>query len=158
MAITIPSINAPLTWGLVEAGRYLNGLMDEVEIYNRALSAAEIQAIFNAGSAGKCQGIPFTPLTAQAALSINSPGGADTFALQAAFILGDGSNGINPPTEAVTLQVGSSAFPIPANSFQRTSEGGFAFAGAVEGVTLHVTITRLTRATLRSWPAARGQH
>ena len=31
------------------------GLIDEVEIYDRALSAAEIQAIFNAGSAGKCK-------------------------------------------------------------------------------------------------------
>jgi hypothetical protein len=31
------------------------GLIDEVTIYNRALSAAEIQAIFNAGSAGKCK-------------------------------------------------------------------------------------------------------
>src|SRR5262249_46700184 len=30
------------------------GLLDEVTIYNRVLSAAEIQAIFNAGSAGKC--------------------------------------------------------------------------------------------------------
>ncbi len=34
---------------------FLNGLVDEVEIYNRALSTAEIQAIFNAGSAGKCK-------------------------------------------------------------------------------------------------------
>ena len=31
-----------------------NGLLDEVSIYNRALSAGEIQAIYNAGSAGKC--------------------------------------------------------------------------------------------------------
>jgi len=31
------------------------GLIDEVSVYNRALSAAEIQAIFNAGSAGKCK-------------------------------------------------------------------------------------------------------
>jgi hypothetical protein len=31
------------------------GLIDEVEIYNRALSASEIQAIFAAGSAGKCK-------------------------------------------------------------------------------------------------------
>ena len=30
------------------------GDVDEVEIYNRALSATEIRAIFNAGSAGKC--------------------------------------------------------------------------------------------------------
>ena len=55
MAVTIPFISAPLTWGLVEAGRFLDGLMDEIEIYNRALSAAEIEAIFNAGSAGKCK-------------------------------------------------------------------------------------------------------
>ena len=31
------------------------GLIDEVEIFNRALSASEIQAIFLAGSAGKCK-------------------------------------------------------------------------------------------------------
>src|SRR5438067_5189192 len=32
-----------------------NGLIDEPTIYNRALSDAEIQAIYNAGSAGKCK-------------------------------------------------------------------------------------------------------
>ena len=31
-----------------------NGLMDEVQVFNRALSASEIQAISNAGSAGVC--------------------------------------------------------------------------------------------------------
>jgi hypothetical protein len=30
------------------------GLIDEMTVYNRALSAAEIEAVFNAGSAGKC--------------------------------------------------------------------------------------------------------
>lgn len=35
--------------------RYFHGLIDEVEIYDRALDAEEIQAIFNAGSAGKCK-------------------------------------------------------------------------------------------------------
>jgi hypothetical protein len=29
--------------------------VDEVEIFNRALSAAEIQSVFNAGAAGKCK-------------------------------------------------------------------------------------------------------
>jgi len=33
------------------------GIIDEVGIYNRALSAAEIQAVYNAGNAGKCQTI-----------------------------------------------------------------------------------------------------
>lgn len=31
------------------------GLMDEVEVYNRALSASEIQAIFSVGARGKCK-------------------------------------------------------------------------------------------------------
>jgi len=35
--------------------RYFKGLIDEVGIYNRAISASEIQAIYNAGSAGKCK-------------------------------------------------------------------------------------------------------
>jgi hypothetical protein len=32
----------------------LNGMLDELAVYNRALSASEIQAIYSAGSAGKC--------------------------------------------------------------------------------------------------------
>jgi len=36
-------------------GAFLDGLVDEVEIFNRALSASEIAEIFNAGSAGKCR-------------------------------------------------------------------------------------------------------
>jgi VCBS repeat-containing protein len=34
---------------------FLNGLIDEVEIFNRALTAEEIAAIYNSGSAGKCK-------------------------------------------------------------------------------------------------------
>jgi hypothetical protein len=47
------------------ADGYFNGLIDEVSYYSRALSAAEIQAIYNAGSAGKCRVAP-TPRTATA--------------------------------------------------------------------------------------------
>jgi hypothetical protein len=39
------------------------GDIDEISLYNRALSAAEIQAIYNAGSAGKC------PITASTCVS-----------------------------------------------------------------------------------------
>ena len=38
---------------LQDTGRYWNGMIDEVEIFNRALSATEIQAIYSAGTAGK---------------------------------------------------------------------------------------------------------
>jgi Lysophospholipase L1 and related esterases len=36
--------------------RKLNGTLDEVSLYNRALSPSEITAIYSAGSAGKCKG------------------------------------------------------------------------------------------------------
>src|SRR5262249_53374779 len=35
----------------------LRGLLDEVQIYNRVLSASEIQSIFNAGGAGQVKGV-----------------------------------------------------------------------------------------------------
>jgi outer membrane protein assembly factor BamB len=35
-------------------GSYFNGLMDEISIYNRALSSDEVASIYNAGSGGKC--------------------------------------------------------------------------------------------------------
>jgi hypothetical protein len=58
-------VGALLVSGTVAAGEWVNfssmdepldGLLDEVTIYDRALTAAEIQAIFEAGSAGKCGG------------------------------------------------------------------------------------------------------
>ena len=40
------------------SSQYYDGLVDEVEIFNRALSALEIRAIVNAGNAGKCKATP----------------------------------------------------------------------------------------------------
>jgi Concanavalin A-like lectin/glucanases superfamily len=45
------TIGASYVWH----GRFFNGLIDEVDLFNRALDATEIQAIFDAGSAGKCE-------------------------------------------------------------------------------------------------------
>lgn len=39
---------------------YFNGLLDEIGIYKSALSAEEIQSIFNAGSYGQCKTASFT--------------------------------------------------------------------------------------------------
>ena len=52
----IADASGPLTIG--EDG--FNGLIDEIGIYNRALSPAEIQSIFNAGSFGQCKTASFT--------------------------------------------------------------------------------------------------
>ena len=41
---------------------YFNGLIDEVHVYNRVLSANDIKAIYNAGSAGVCKGSEAPPV------------------------------------------------------------------------------------------------
>jgi len=51
---TINNVNAPLYFGTnPNIGSYFGGLIDEPAIYNVALTQAQIQAIYNAGSAGK---------------------------------------------------------------------------------------------------------
>lgn len=58
------SIGLPLTIGAEyhnptssanDYSRFFTGLVDEIGVYNRALSEAEIQSIYNAGSDGKCR-------------------------------------------------------------------------------------------------------
>lgn len=52
---TIPDAETPLYIGQSEEQYFFNGLIDEVEIYNRALRPKEIEAIYLAGSTGKCK-------------------------------------------------------------------------------------------------------
>lgn len=53
-AYSIPDANTPLSLGQSEYQYYFKGLIDEVAISNRALSAEEVWAIFKAGRAGRC--------------------------------------------------------------------------------------------------------
>jgi hypothetical protein len=46
------------------------------------------------------------------------------FSIKANFTLGAGSNAINPPTEQVTLKIGSSTITIPIGSFVNVPFGG----------------------------------
>src|SRR5262249_43040873 len=52
-------------------GNSFLGIVDETSIYNRALSASEIQAIYNAESAGKCFNHPPAASNLQAATTQN---------------------------------------------------------------------------------------
>jgi hypothetical protein len=66
-------------------GDGFTGLVDEVAIYNRALTSAEILALYNAGAGGKLTG--GTPPTITSFLATNttvSPGGSVRFAATAA--------------------------------------------------------------------------
>src|SRR6185436_1802208 len=77
--------NAPLSIGAegAGAGAFFKGLIDEVSLYNRALTLVEIQSIFNAGSAGKCT-TPVAPAIVGQPESISVvEGGAATFTVTA---------------------------------------------------------------------------
>ena len=56
----------------------LNGVIDELAIYSRALSASEIEAIYDAGSAGKCKPTP-TPTPTPTATATFTPTPTATF-------------------------------------------------------------------------------
>jgi CSLREA domain-containing protein len=51
---------------LVPGGEVMNGVIDELELYNRALSQAEILAIYNASFAGNCRECTTPPTKMQA--------------------------------------------------------------------------------------------
>jgi hypothetical protein len=61
--------------------RHFSGLIDEVDIFNRALSASEIAAIYAAGASGKCL-TPSAPyIYAQPANQVATVGGSVTFSV-----------------------------------------------------------------------------
>lgn len=67
------------------------------------------------------------------------------FSINANFTLAAGSNGINPPIEPVTLQIGNFTVTIPPGSFVASVPGYFTFVGVINGISLSVVI-RLTSA------------
>lgn len=54
-ALTSPAFIAIGQDSITEPRGFFEGLIDEIEIHNRALDALEIRAIFDAGSAGRCK-------------------------------------------------------------------------------------------------------
>src|ERR1035441_3746398 len=65
-------------------GQSFDGLVDEASYYSRALSGSEIQAIYNAGSAGKCPlGVAPSIITQPASLAV-SAGATAAFSVTAA--------------------------------------------------------------------------
>jgi hypothetical protein len=78
------------------------------------------------------------------AVEIDTQGGvAGKFAALGRFKLGAASNGINPATEPLALQVGPFSATIPAGSLKRRKDGSFLFAGTINGAILEIGIIPL---------------
>jgi len=50
---SVPDESSDIYWGRYRNSLYFNGTLDDVRIYNRALSAAEVTALYHLGSGGK---------------------------------------------------------------------------------------------------------
>lgn len=96
-----------------EFPRLFDGLIDDLAIFNRALSGAEVEAIYNAAGAGMCR--PVLPvITSQPVQQTVSPGGPVTLSI--------GSTG-----EALAYQWRRNGKPIPgatAASYTVAKAGG----------------------------------
>ena len=103
--LTIQNPNGPLTIGQAEGISFVNGLIDEMTIYNRALSGTEISAIYSAGSAGKCK------------VDSDNDGLTD---LQENFL---GTDPNNPDTDGDGITDGDEVFVYKTNPLSQDSDG-----------------------------------
>ena len=75
LGVFTPMTTGDLYFGLrpfdAGAGTRFTGQMDDITLYSRALTATEIQAIYNAGSAGKCLGLAPSIVMQPASLAVN---------------------------------------------------------------------------------------
>ena len=79
---------------------------------------------------------PFASFTGKLGVTVST----GSFDLNSSFKLGAGSSGINPVTQAVTLQIGPYSVTIPAGSFTRNKQGAYVFEGVIMGVSLQLKI------------------
>ena len=112
-------------------GAHLNGLVDEVEIFNRALSQSEIAGIVKAGSAGKCKTPPYSAKIQQ---PINADGSSDFSAKRGVvpvkFTLSQGevaTCNLPPATIAVTRTAGASTGTVNESVYSMAADSGSNF-------------------------------
>lgn len=116
-----------------------NGLIDEVGVYNRALAAEEIRAIFDAGSAGKCRGGLFARFEPRdVSLKFATPG-SESFSFSGEYELDENTNGIDPENEDVSISFGTYTEMLPGGTFVCDS-AACSFDGEGPGIT-RATIT-----------------
>jgi hypothetical protein len=128
------------------------------------------RATFNFGSANVCKAFKFyvtTECFGTTAIGQSEPGGLftldcpfdaftakvkiekgpltsdDKFDVQGTFILAPATDGVDPLTEDLTLQLGSFSATIPAGSFAQANNGRSTFTGVIGGVSLDVEIRPL---------------
>ena len=68
-SVSIPAASVPMTFGSAEGSFFFHGQLDEISIYNRAITNSEVASIYAAGSAGKCKS-PWIKIPPQSQIGI----------------------------------------------------------------------------------------
>jgi len=95
----------------------------------------DLQLSFTPAPSGK------TPGATPEGRGSNPSGAFERLRVYALFKLGDGSDGIDPATERVSIGIGDWQATLPAGSFVARADGSHAFSGAVEGARAFITIS-----------------
>lgn len=132
---------APFTIGASAPGlEGFWGILDEVSIYNRALPAAEIQAIYMAGEAGKCMAPPvaaFASFGVDRAQVQRSARGApsDRFDVWGRLAVSEDGDGFALPADEVEVTFGGFSQAIPSGSFVwDPAAGAYMYEGSGGGI------------------------
>ncbi len=115
--------NAPLVFGgknLITPSFTFVGRLDELELFNRAITLTEIQDIYNAGSAGKCKP---TPTPANSAPVANA--GNDQTVDEETQVTLDGSHSYDPDGDSITYQWTQVSGPTVTLSDPNSANPGF---------------------------------
>lgn len=115
----IPDAAGPLTLGSAENNYFLDGLLDEPEIYQRALSDTEVKAINDAGANPRCA-------ITRSTLSVTGPATAypgDTLTLNGTLALSGGAPVDGLPIE-ITRSVNSGT-PVALPDATAAADGSF---------------------------------
>ena len=155
-------MSPPLTIGVSDGGYgdfHFRGLIDEVKIFNRALTAAEIAAIYTAGGADPCGTTPDTTPPVIAGLPTNllleATGPAGAVATWMAPTATDDTDESVPVT---CTPASGSAFPLGVTTPVTCTATDAAGNPATGSFTVKVidttppTITNLTRNLATLWP------
>jgi plastocyanin len=118
-----------------------HGLIDELEIFNRALSQPEIAAIFNAGTAGKCK-----PPQLTAAFSRKVHGGAGTFDIDLMPSSTAGVDCRSGGASVVYQMIVQFANPVTVTSASLISGSGSVSGFSVNGATVTVDLMNIANA------------
>jgi YVTN family beta-propeller protein len=91
-------------------------------------------------------GVALTPAIFFSAFSTKLDISSAGFDLKGTFTLGTGGS-INPPTQPLSLQVGTYTVTIPVGSFKAGPKGTFTFEGTIGGVALQIRLAPVKAST-----------